>query len=49
MSEIESVTLGRRRLRIVAAEGAGGSQTLFTNRPRAIRRHLASFLDARAA
>jgi hypothetical protein len=47
VSEIETVTLGRRRLRIVAA--GGGSQTLFTNRPQAVRRHLASFLDPRAA
>jgi hypothetical protein len=49
VSEIEIVTLGRRRLRIVGVGGGGGSQTLLTNRPRAVRRHLSSFLDGQAA
>jgi len=49
MDTIEIVTLGRRRLRIVSADGAGGSQTLFTHRPKALRRHLAALLELRPA
>jgi hypothetical protein len=48
VSDIDSVTLGRGRLRIVAAETAGGNQTLCTHRPRAIKRHLAPLLESLA-
>ena len=40
--DIESVTLGRRRLRI---ESAAGRRTLFTNRPTTVRGHLGALLD----
>lgn len=41
--EIESITLGRRRLRIIST--GGRRQTLYTNRPATVRRHLAAHLD----
>jgi hypothetical protein len=44
-SDIEDVTLGRRRVRLVRSEQAGGNRTLFTNRPKAVRRHLTPLLD----
>jgi len=44
LSSIEGVTLGRRRLRITSAADSQ-SRILFTNRPQAIRRHLAALLD----
>ncbi len=42
LDDIQTVSLGRRRLRIVSSQG---SKTLFTNRPKAVRRHLAALLD----
>ncbi len=44
LADIEQVSLGRRRLRIVTRGNGGGRQTLYTNRPRAVRRHLAELL-----
>jgi hypothetical protein len=48
VNEIDSVTVGRRGLRIAVTvagpAGAAASQTLFTNRPATARRHLARFL-----
>jgi hypothetical protein len=41
--EIESITLGRRRLRIISTTGQ--RQTFCTNRPAAVRRLLAVHLD----
>jgi hypothetical protein len=43
MADIESVTLGRRRLRIVSHDAAG-SHTLYTSRPKAVRARLATLL-----
>ena len=40
--EIESISLGHRRLRIISTSGR---QTFCTNRPAAVRRHLAAHLD----
>jgi hypothetical protein len=48
LSDIESVTFGRRHVRLVRSENAGGNQTLCTNRPKAVRRNLASLLDRQA-
>lgn len=45
VDDVESITLGRRRLRIVST--VGDQQTLFTNRPQAVRRHLAPELASR--
>ena len=45
VADIQSVTLGRRRLRIISPDAAGGSRTLYTNRPKAVRRCLAALLD----
>lgn len=49
LSSIEGVSLGRRRLRITSAGFDGQSRILFTNRPQAVRRHLAALLDGRPA
>ena len=43
LNDIENVTLGRRRLRITT--DVGRHRLLFTNRPKAVRRHLADLLD----
>jgi hypothetical protein len=47
LDDITAVTLGRHRLRITLA--AAESRTLFTNRPQAVRRHLAALLDRQPA
>jgi hypothetical protein len=45
VNNVRSVTLGRRRLRIEVQDAAGSTRTLFTNRPKAVRRHLAGLLQ----
>lgn len=44
--DIQDITLGRRRLRIVSAGDSGGTHTLYTNRPGAVRKHLGALLHS---
>ena len=45
LSDIESITVGRRHVQLVRSEQAGGSRTLCTHRPKAVRRNLAELLE----
>jgi hypothetical protein len=45
VADIQSVSLGRGRLRIVCPDEAGGTRTLRTNRPKALRKCLAALID----
>jgi len=48
LDSVETVSLGLRRLRITSVDD-GPSRILFTNRPRAVRRHLAALFDRQIA
>lgn len=45
LNDVKRITLARRRLRIESVDATGTSRTLFTNRPRAVRRHLGALLQ----
>ena len=49
LKDLEGVSLGRRHVQLIRSEEAGGSRTLCTNRPKAVRRNLAELLDRQVA
>jgi hypothetical protein len=46
LTDLQSVTLGRRRLQLIVT--GAPTRTLYTNRPQALRRHLRGLLTSQA-